>query len=247
MICEARIHSGSFLKDKFDWICDELMGGGVLNIYGSVLIDLITFLTGQRATRVHGVLKTFTRQTDKIRGIRQVTSDDFCCFQMELERNACATVTINSHVTGQYTQEVLICGTKGRLAVRGSDLYGQRHDQAREDTIYRDVPNILDHQKTGVSETIRADIPIPHLKGLIKLIDSVKEAFKMVEEKHGWAREPVLHAATFVNEQYVQTVVDAVRLSGKTKEWVRIKIMTEQPDPNPLLRAAMRRSTFSLH
>lgn len=247
IICEARIHSGSFLKDKFDWICDELMGGGVLNMYGSVIVDLIAFLTNRRATKVHGVLKTFTRQTDKIKGIRKVTSDDFCCFQMELERSACATVTVNSHVTGQYQQEVLVCGTKGRLAVRGSDLYGQRQDQAKEDMVHRDVPNILDHQKTGVSESIRADIPIPHLKGLIKLIDSVKEAFKMVEEKHGWAREPVQLAATFGDEQYVQTVVDAVRQSAKTKEWVKIKIMTEQPEPNPLLRAAMRHSTFSLH
>ena len=33
-IIEARVHSGSFLKDKYDWMCDELMGGGVLNMQG---------------------------------------------------------------------------------------------------------------------------------------------------------------------------------------------------------------------
>lgn len=246
-ICEARIHSGSFLKDKFDWICDELMGGGVLNIYGSIIIDLITFLTHQRATKVHGLLKTFTKQTEKIKGIRQITSDDFCSFQMELESDACATVTINNHVTGQYLQEVLICGTKGRLMVRGSDLFGQKNDQSKEEMIHRDIPNILDQHKTGVCENIRADIPIPHLKGLVKLIDAVKEAFKMVEEKHGWVRDPVNIAATFLDGQYVQTVVDAVRKSSKTREWIRVKMISEEPDPNPLMSAAMRRSTFSLH
>ena len=246
-ICEARVHSSSIVKDKFDWICDESMGGGVLNIYGSIFIDLISFLTNLKATKVHGLLKTFTKQTDKIKGIRQITSDDFCTFQMELEKDACATITLNSHVAGQYQQEVLICGTRGRLIVRGSDLYGQKNDSSKEETIYRDVPNILDHQKSGVSEAIRADIPIPHMKGLIKLIDSVKEAFKMVEEKHGWAKDPVVMASSFVDEQYVQTVVDAVRKSSKSHEWVKIKIMKEEPDLNPYLSAALRKSTFSFH
>jgi predicted dehydrogenase len=246
-ICEARIHCGSFLKDTFDWMCDEVMGGGVLNMHGSVLIDLITFLTGKRASTVHGMLKTYTRQTDKINGIRQITSDDFCSFQMELGGGTCATVIVNNHLPGQYSQEVLICGSKGRLVVRGSDLFAQRLDQSREELLYRDTPNILDRQKTGVSESIGANIPIPQMKGLIKLIDSVKEAFKCGEDKHSWTKEPVAFAATFEDGQYVQTVVDAVRKSSKSREWVKVQVLAEEPDPNPFLSAAMRRSTFSLY
>ena len=246
-VCEAHVHCGSYLKDKFDWMCDELMGGGVLNMHGSILVDLITFLTGQRATKVHGMLKTYTKQTEKIRGIRQITSDDFCSVQMELDEGACATVLVNNHVPGQYVHEVLVCGTKGRLVVRGADLYGQKNDQNKEDIIHRDVPNILDHENSGVSESIRADIPIPHMKGLIKLIDSVKDAFKSVEDKHGWVKDPVGLGATFEEGQYVQTVVDAIRKSSKAQEWVKVKIMTEEPDPNPFLSDAMRRSTFSLY
>ena len=94
--------------------------------------------------------------------------------------------------------------------------------------------------------TRSAEMPVPHMKGLIKLVDAVKEAFRLVEEKHGWAADPVTSAATFVDLQYVQTVVDAVRRSSEGRDWVRVKLMSEEPDPNPFLSAAMRRSTFSL-
>ncbi|CAG2237985.1 Glucose-fructose oxidoreductase domain-containing protein 2,Glucose-fructose oxidoreductase domain-containing protein 1 [Mytilus edulis] len=70
-ICEIRIHYEKKPKEHFDWMCDETMGGGVLNTIGSNIIDLITHLTGQKAVRVHGMLKTYTKQTDKIKGIRK--------------------------------------------------------------------------------------------------------------------------------------------------------------------------------
>lgn len=246
-ICEARVHCGSLLKDRYDWMCDELMGGGVLNVHGSVIIDLITFLTGQRAKRVHGMLKTYTKQTEKIKGIRQITSDDFCSFQMELDQRASATVTLNNHVPGQYIHEILICGTKGRLLSKGSDLYGQKHDSVKEEVIHKDISLILNQAKTGVSESTQADIPVPHLKGLIKLIDSVKEAFKSVEGKHNWSPGPVFIAATFDDGQYIQATVDAVRQSSNQGGWAPVELMVEEPDPNPFLSAAMRRSTFSLY
>jgi predicted dehydrogenase len=260
MVCEVRVHLGSggsaYNREKYDWVCDELMGGGVLNMYGAIIVDLIAFLTRKRATSVHGLLKTYARQTERINGHRLITSDDFCSFEMELDGDACATVTVNGHVPGPYLQEVLICGTRGRLVVRGSDLHGQRHDQLREETIHRDVANILDPKSSpsqlsgnssGCGGDMRADIPMPHLKGLIRLVDAVKDAFRLVEEKHGWAPDPVAAAATFVDAQYMQAVVDAVRQSSKKREWVRVRLMTEEPDPNPFLSAALRRSTISLH
>jgi len=148
-----------------------------------------------------------------------------------------------------------VFGTKGRLAVRGSDLFGQRHDQQREDTVHRDMANVLDPKSSpsmtsggsgSSSGDARADIPMPHLKGLIRLVDAVKDAFRLVEEKHGWSSKPVSTAATFVDGQYMQAVVDAVRQSSTSREWVRVRLVTEVPDPNPFLSAALRRSTISL-
>jgi len=88
-------------------MCDELMGGGVLNMYGAIIVDLIAFLTCKRAISVNGMLRTYARQTEHINGHRLITSDDFCSFQMELNDDACATVTVNGNVAGPYYQEVL--------------------------------------------------------------------------------------------------------------------------------------------
>ncbi|XP_074644929.1 glucose-fructose oxidoreductase domain-containing protein 2-like [Tubulanus polymorphus] len=246
-VCEVRVQCGSMLKEDFDWMCDELMGGGILNTIGGAVIDIISFVTNQRASKVHGLLKTFTQQTTKINGIRKITSDDFCSFQMELQNGSCAIVTLNNHVPGQFVHEVLTCGTRGRLIARGADLYGQKCEAHKEELIYHDPVNLLDVQKSNVSGNIRADIPIPYLKGLIRLIDSVKDAFKSVADRHGWSKTPVSQAATFEDALYIQTVIDAVRKSSHSGEWVKVKIMTEEPDPNPFLSAAVRRSTFSLY
>lgn len=247
LACEVRVHCGSMVKDEYDWMCDELMGGGVLNTIGGSIIDIVSYVTKQKAVSVHGLLKTFTKQTAKVCGIRQISSDDFCNFQMEMESGSCVIVTLNNHIPGQFCQEVIVCGSKGRLISRGADLYGIKNDAYKEELLYHDPMNILDAQKSSVSENIRADIPIPYLKGLIGLIDAVKDAFKSVEDRHKWSEQPVLSAANFEDALYIQTVIDAVRKSSKTKEWIRIKIMDEEPDPNPFLSAAIRRSTFSLY
>ena len=76
LVCEVQVHSGSLLGKKYNWSCDDLMGGGGLHSVGTYIIDLLTFLTGQKAVKVHGLLKTFVKQTDHIKGIRQITSDE---------------------------------------------------------------------------------------------------------------------------------------------------------------------------
>jgi hypothetical protein len=35
--------------------------------------------------RVHGVVRTFNSETDKVKGIRRISAPDFACFQMEME------------------------------------------------------------------------------------------------------------------------------------------------------------------
>ena len=90
------------------------------------------------------------------------------------------------------------------------------------------------------------ELPAIHLKGLVKLVDAVKEAYTSVEEKHGWSKEPVENAATFEDGQYIQAVVDTARQSSVAHEWLPIKLMSEEPDPNPSLSEAYRRSTLNI-
>lgn len=245
-ICEVKVHYGGLPKEKYDWMCDEGMGGGVLNTIGSNIIDVITFLTKERALRVHGMLKTYTKQTQNIKGIREITSDDFCTFQMELDKGACVTVTLNSHIPGQFVQEIVICGQKGRLIARGSDLYEQRLNATRESLIHFDP--IKEEERYGISPKARTEIPSPYLKGLIHMIEAVKDAFEKEEERQNWQAEPVASASNFEDALYVQTVVDAIRKSNKTKQWTKVDVSVEEPEPNSnnMLSDQMRRSTFSL-
>ncbi|XP_066289988.1 glucose-fructose oxidoreductase domain-containing protein 1-like [Branchiostoma lanceolatum] len=248
LVCEVRVHCGSLLHEKYNWMCDEVMGGGVLNTIGSHIVDVITYLTNQKAAKVQGTLKTFLQQTEKIRGIRHITSDDFCSFQMQLEKGACATVTLNSHMPGRFLHEVLVVGKKGSLVVRDADLYGQTNDSCKEEILLADTTDELPSlKKLGITNN-SGDLPVPYLKGLLRLVDALKESFGKVEDRRSWAEEAVDIAATFEDGLYVQTVLDAIRKSNQENGgWQKVNIMKEEPDPNPFLSSALRHSQVSLH
>ncbi|XP_060606198.1 glucose-fructose oxidoreductase domain-containing protein 1-like [Ruditapes philippinarum] len=234
-ICEIRVHYWNYPKEKFDWTCDEIMGGGILNSIGSNLIDIVTYLTSQKAISVHGMLKTYTKQTEKIKGIREITSDDFCSFQLELDYGACATVTINSHMPGQFFQEIIVVGTKARLTAKGADLYGQKNDSRKEELLHFDPINFKEEERYGVSEKTRSVIPTPYLKGVIRMMESVKEAFDKEEERQSYCQEMLEIAATFEDSLYVQTVIDAIKASNHSKEWEKVEVKIDEPAPSPIL------------
>lgn len=157
---------------------------------------------------------------------------------------ALVTVTLNSHLTGVYNQEVLICGKKGHLVVRGRDLLGFQTGSEKEEIIYSDDEDLQNTHSLG---PLMGDIiPEPYVKGFYKMIGSLKEAFLPVEDKNGWVKEPVADASTFEDGLYVQAVIDALYKSNSRREWVRVNVITEEPDPNPLLSAAVRRTGISL-
>ncbi|XP_063222860.1 glucose-fructose oxidoreductase domain-containing protein 2 isoform X1 [Bacillus rossius redtenbacheri] len=243
-VCDVRVQMGSLLHDSYDWLCDATMGGGILTLVGSHVIDLVSHLTEQRAERVHGVVRTFTKTTEHVSGIRHVSSPDFCSFQLEMSGGTLVTVTLNSHLPGLFHQEVLVCGRAGHLVVRGGDLYGRKAGASKEDVIYLDVEDL--QRGAPVDSTAASMIPRPYMKGLFKMIGAMRKAFLPVEDKRGWVKEPVALAATFEDGLYVQAVIDALKKSSANREWVKVNIITEEPDPNPVLSAAVRRSAISM-
>ncbi|XP_028425306.1 LOW QUALITY PROTEIN: glucose-fructose oxidoreductase domain-containing protein 1 [Perca flavescens] len=251
LVCEAQVHSGSLLGKKYNWSCDDLMGGGGLHSVGSYIIDLLTFLTGQRALKVHGFLKTFVKQTDHIRGIRQITSDDFCTFQMALEGGACCTVTLNFNVPGEFRQEVIVVGTVGRLTVTGTDLYGQKNNGGGgsgrgPELLLKDTTPL---EKSSLPEKAFSDIPSPYLTGTIRMIQAVRQAFQDQDDRRTWDGRPLTMAATFEDCLYALCVVDTIKKSNQSGEWQNIVVMTEEPEISPayLISEAMRRSRMSLY
>ncbi|XP_018419171.1 PREDICTED: glucose-fructose oxidoreductase domain-containing protein 1 isoform X2 [Nanorana parkeri] len=245
-VCEVQVHSGSLLGKKYNWSCDDLMGGGGLHSVGSYIIDLLTFLTSQKAVKVHGLLKTFVKQTDHIKGIRQITSDDFCTFQMVLEGGVCCTVTLNFNVPGEFKQDIIVVGSAGRLMVLGTDLYGQRNASLERELLLKDSTPV---SNSLLPEKAFSDIPSPYLRGTIKMVQAVRQAFEDQEDRRTWDGRPLTMAATFDDCLYALCVVDTIKKSNQTGEWQNIVIMTEEPELSPayLISEAMRRSRMSLY
>lgn len=242
-VCDVRVYGPSLLDEAYGWTCEELMGGGGLHTVGSAIIDLLSYLTGARAHRVHGLLRTFVQQNGLIRGIRRVTSDDFCFFQMLMggpgsgsgssSGGVCCTVTLNFNMPGSFVHELMVVGSAGRLVARGTELYGQRNGAKAEELLLGDGGRPGPEVK---------GMPLPQLQGLGAMVTALRQSFQAHEERRSWARGPVAPAPTFEDGLYVQTVVEAVKRSSSSGEWERVEIMSQEPDPNHNLCEALQRN-----
>lgn len=171
LICECKIEMGSLLGNRYNWMCDQAMGGGLLANVGAHIIDIISFLTNQRAVEVQGTLKTFVTQSDRISSFRHISSDDYTAFQMKLNGGVFATVTLNSHIPGQYSQILTIYGTKGQLVARNGSLFGMKNG-GKEELIHDDtaqIPGVFNVEKLP---------PSIFLTGLEAWVLEIKRAFE---------------------------------------------------------------------
>lgn len=83
------------------------------------------------------------------------------------------------------------------------------------------------------------------LIGLKQAFKDVAEAFRGVEDLHGWQPNLIPDRATFDDALVVQTVIDSIRRASQIKAWVDVKVLDEEPDPNPHLSSVVRRSAYS--
>ncbi|KFB49474.1 AGAP008097-PA-like protein [Anopheles sinensis] len=251
-LIDVKVRMGPlFNRKRYDWLCDESMGGGALNLVGSHVIDLVKFLTERKAVRVHGTVRTYAMYASHAHtGIRRVAAPDVCTFQMELEGEGntptLVTVNINCHESNNsFQQEVVIYGPAGHLTVRGGDLVGHRLNPdtgaIKEEMLYVDVQDL----QFSTSDTT---LPRPYVKGLCKLVGALRDAFHPNKESAGWIKEPVQAAATFEDGLYVQAVLDAIRKSSSDRCWTKVSISTESPTnqkANVLVNAAARLASAS--
>lgn len=231
-VCDVRINCASLIDNNYSWTCDSTMGGGVLSLLGSHIIDLLTHLTGQRATRCHASLKTFTRTTDNIKGIRQITADDLAVLQLQMTDGVFATVSINSQLSG-FSQEVVVCGSSGHLVASGGDLKGRKKGAKKDEVLHIDVEDL----NTDTKEVQQQSCPLPkiYLKGLVRMVGQMREAFITNSFGEGrdeagqrWGNDPASVAATFEQGLYVQAVMEALRRSSSSRQWTKVVVLTEQ-------------------
>lgn len=191
-VYDCRVETDSLLGIKYNWLCDHTMGGGVLNLVGSHLIDLSRFLIGQEATEVHGVLKTFKKQTEQIQGFRHITSDDFACFQMKMDKGCFANILLNTLIPGKFKQEVMVVGDKGRLVVRNGDLYGVKLDQSCEEKLY-----YREWGHVSVPANVKKSPPDIYMIALEKWLQAIKKSFMFQEDQKSANLDVVASAAKF--------------------------------------------------
>lgn len=218
------------IVDKFDWLCDDHQGSGCLNLIGSNVIDLCHFLTGKKAKRVHGIVKTFRQHTHSIQGIRQITAPDFCNFQLELEGNPNQAIIVTANIQSNqgckngFEQDVSVIGEFGKLIVAGGDLICVRRKAGEESAEYKEEKLYVEIQdmRTESSSTI----PRQYIKGISKMISALKEAFTIPSSTSSWNKEPVASAANFNDGLYVHQVIEAIKKSSDTRAWVKVESMT---------------------
>ena len=223
---EVHLQIGSLIgTEAYGWKCDSEMGGGVLNIVGSHIVDILNFLTGQKATEVSGFLSTFVHNTPRIQGYRSITSDDFCTFQMKCTRGMCVSVVISALVQGEGKMELSVTGSLGRLRVVSGDLWGLKFGGKEEKilSLQQEQVNIGDirkwtHLNMGFYQTF--------VIGTRFMIEALRDVFDhstgQMVPRHTWKHYSL--SATFEDGLYIRTVLDAIRQSHETKQWVRIEL-----------------------
>lgn len=224
-IIEIRVHCGLSLSPSFNWSHDSRMGGGVLSLFGGHFIDLVTFLSGQKAEKVHGFVTTFRKQTETISGFREITSDDFCTFEMKLNKGAFCTCIINNNLPGRSSYEVQVIGTKASLLAKNGSLHGQVYQPGSVDTKSELFAKDDDTLPQGLENVFQASvlkqIPIAFTLGMMKFIECFKSAFSDVNE-HRWNRSALKSAATFEDALYVQKVLSCIKRSSKSSYWEQV-------------------------
>jgi len=226
-LCDIRILCGSMLEGRYSWLCEPRMGGGALSLLGSNIIDLLTYLGFGRAVRVHANLRTLAPTTDNIGGIRQVSSDDLAVLQLQLAGGSLVTVLINADMSG-FTQEVVVCGTEGHLVAQGGDLRGKKHRETREEVLYIDVEDL------NTTESFPSFLPRMHMKGLLRMANYLRDRFTGGGSGLGGGgnlpngQDPSYEPALFDQGLYVQSVIEALRESSETRQWVKVVTNTEE-------------------
>lgn len=228
LAAEVHVVVGSLIGlEPYGWKCDSEMGGGLLNIVGSHIVDILNFLTAQKAIEVSGFLNTFICDTPCIQGYRSITSDDFCTFQLRCSRNMCASVTLNSLVQGENKFEMSVTGSLGRLRVVGRELMGLKFGtDSKEEKILTLQGEKVDegyirkwsHLNTGYYETF--------IIGSKFMFEALRDVFDnstgQLTPRQKWKH--YLLAASFEDGLYIRLVLDAIKQSHSSRHWVRIEL-----------------------
>ena len=199
-IFEVRIEMPSTLglrTERFDWMCDAMMGGGVLNCFGSHCIDAILFITKDQIMEVSCRLCTFFPKTERIKGFRTISSDDFCSLQMKTYSGIFASIQCITNEPGKGSFLIKIIGEKASLTFDGLSIVKEGRGEAETENF----------QFESRMETSRFNKPfeegtlkqIECMAGKIDLETLSNEMIDLKNHQHMNTVSRIMHAAVASN------------------------------------------------
>ena len=176
------------LSAEFDWRWESAMGGGVLNLIGTHLIDLLSFLLGLRASSVQST--SITHSPFPSDGFRRLAAENFAAFFLHFPSGSVAAVSIDClSEAKEHSQVLVVTGSSGSAIVEGGRLVVERRgEKARE--------LVAATREEGELDT-----------GFSSLLAAVKK---------GGASPELQAAASFEDAFYARATVEAIRYSAAT-------------------------------
>lgn len=192
-------------RPKGDWWSDAAQGGGRLGANGSHQVDMLRWWLGEVAWVTGAAPVMVPARTDKATGAAwTATADDVAWCGLEMESGALAHVFMSgvaAHNIGNLTQ---VFGSKGTITLDNGDekLWFAKAGQGFEEITEPDPNAALPGLNKGIWN--------------VSVVALLREFAAAIAE----GRAP-REGATFVDGVRNQKVLDAVRISGTERRWVR--------------------------
>jgi predicted dehydrogenase len=192
-------------RPKGDWWSDAGQGGGRLGANGSHQVDMVRWWLGEVAWVTGAAPVIVPDRKDKTSGEAwTATADDLAWMGLEMDSGALAQIFMSgvaAHNIGNLTQ---IFGSKGTVTLDNADekLWFAKAGQSFEEITEPDPNAALAGLNKGIWN--------------VSVVALLRELAAAITEGR-----PPREGATFVDGVKNQKVLDAVRISGTERRWVR--------------------------
>ncbi|KAI6655248.1 Glucose-fructose oxidoreductase domain-containing protein 1-like [Oopsacas minuta] len=193
----------------FDWMCEGMMGGGVLNCFGSHCIDAIMFISNENIKEVCCRLCTFFKKTDTIKGFRTISSDDFCSLQLKTNSGTFATVECIGNVPGKERFLIKVIGEYASLSFDGVNLIKESREEGKIKIL-----DVESQSEAGVFSR-------PFEEGILRQMDCLAGTLdkEIVSDQ-------MIDVINHSHMNSISRVMQAATTSNKTCSWVMIEQAT---------------------
>ncbi|AXC48424.1 gfo/Idh/MocA family oxidoreductase [Paracoccus suum] len=188
-----------------DWWSDAAQGGGRLGANGSHQVDMLRWWLGEVAWVTGAAPIMVPERRDKATGAPwTATADDVAWFTLEMQSGAVAQLFLSGVAAHNVGNSTHVFGSRGTIRLDNADetlWFAPAGGEFRDITV-KDPNAGLPGLNKGVWN--------------VSVVSALREMAAAITEGR-----PLARGATFADGLANQKVLDAVRLSGRERRWVR--------------------------